>query len=251
MANYKSAITFGLVHIPVSLNPVITNNDTSFNMLHKKCEQRIKYQKYCPHCKKEVKQNEIIKGYEYMDKEFITLSDEEMKKLKSNNDKIIEIISFVNLKEIDPIYFEKSYYLMADIKNKAYSLFKEALKKENKVALAKTVLGNKFYYCLVRFGHNTLIMNTLYFNEEIKEIETRMTEEFTKKEMDLAVKLINEMTDSFKPDEYLDEYQNNIKKAIETKVQGKQIKPAKTKRPQSVNDLMAALQKSIKQRKTA
>ena len=251
MALFKSAISFGLVHIPVKMNPVITNNDTTFNMLHKKCESRIKYQKYCPHCKEEVKQHDIIKGYEYAVDEYITMSEEDFENIKTTNDKLIEIISFVDLDEIDPIYFERSYYLMTDAKNKAFGLFKNALKKQNKVAIAKTVLGSKSYYVILRFGNNNIIMSTLYYEEEIKEVEPLVSENYTKQEMDLAIKLIDSMTDKFKPDTYHDEYQNKLHEAIEQKIEGKEIKPVKQKKQRTINDLMTALEESIKSNRTA
>ena len=250
MAYYKSAISFGLVHIPVMMNPVISNNDTHFNMLHKKCEERIKYQKYCPHCKKEVNGSDIVKGYEFSTNEYIAMEDQDFEKIKSKNDKLIEIIAFANLDEIDPIYFEKSYYLMADTKNKAFGLFKEALRKQNKVAIAKTVLGSKSYYVILRFGNDNIIMSTLYYQEEIKEVEKVTNESYTKQELDLAIKLIDSMTDKFKPETYADEYQDKLKNAIEQKIDGKEIQPVKEKGQRTINDLMTALQESIKSRRT-
>ena len=146
----KTSISFGLVNIPVAINPIIKNNDISFNQLHKKCNSRIKYVKYCPHCKKEVKQADIIRGYEYQSDKYITLTDEEFDRLKSEDEKTIEVVGFINLNEVDPVYYEKSYVVTVNNKNKAYSLFKEALLKTKKVALAKTVIGTKFYYVILR-----------------------------------------------------------------------------------------------------
>ena len=146
----KTSISFGLVNIPVEINPVIKNNDISFNQLHKKCLSRIRYVKYCPHCKKEVKQSDIIRGYEYKNDEYLTLTNEEFNKLKSEDEKVIEIVGFLNFNEVDPIYFEKSYQIKTSNKSKSFSLFKEALNKTKKVALAKTVIGTKFYYVLIK-----------------------------------------------------------------------------------------------------
>ncbi len=246
MANIKTTISFGLVNIPVLLNPIIKNNDTAFNQLHKKCGHRIKYIKYCPVCKKEVKPNEIIKGYEYIDNEYVTLTEEELDKLKVENDKTIEIIAFVKLKEIDPIYFEKSYVLNIDKPEKAYTLFKNALKKTGKVALAKTVINSKFYYVILRFGENQIIMTTLYFQEEIKLEEPLKDVKTTTKEMDLAIKLIDQLSGKFEPDKYVDEYQTRIKEAIDKKVAGKEIKSVKTKKPKNIANLLEALEKSLK-----
>ena len=246
---YKSAISFGLVHIPVSLNPVISNNDTSFNMLHKDCLKRVKYKKYCYTCDEEVKNDDLVKGYRYAPDNYVTFDDEDFEKLKTENDRTIEIISFVDLKEIDPIYFEKSYYLVTDGKNRAFSLFKAALKSQNKVAIAKTVLGNKSYYVILRFGGNNIIMSTLFFEEEIRLFEDTDDETFTKKEMDLAAELINNMTGKFRPEEYSDEYQNKIKEAIEKKIEGKEIKKVKSKKTKNITDLMSALEESLKDTK--
>lgn len=247
MALFKTAITFGLVNIPVRLNPVIKNNDTSFNYLHKTCLNRVNYIKYCPHCKKDVKNKDLIKGYEYTDDEYVTFDDEDFEKLKSNEDKSIDIISFVNLSEIDPIYFEKSYSLKIEGKSpKAFTLFKSALKKSKKVAIAKTVLGSKSYYVVLRFGENNIIMTTLFYEEEINLDKQNLENNFTDKEMDLALKLIDSMSDKFEPSKYKDDYQDKIKDAINKKIEGKTIKKVKSKKKTTINNLMEALEKSLK-----
>lgn len=242
----KTSISFGLVNIPVQINPIIKNNDISFNQLHKKCGSRIKYIKYCPHCKKEVKQTDIIKGYEYEDNEYITLTNEEFDNLKSEDEKTIEVVGFIDLKEIDPVYFEKSYVVETSSKSKAYTLFKDALEKTKKVALAKTVIGTKFYYVILRLGENMILMNTLYFYEEVNIPEATIDTKYTKKELDLAVELINSLNTKFKPEELKDEYQNKIKDAIDLKIEGKQIKKPKKKREANIKDLMTALEMSLK-----
>lgn len=250
MALFKTAITFGLVNIPVRLNPVIKNNDTSFNYLHKTCLNRVNYIKYCPHCKKDVKNKDLIKGYEYSDDKYVTFDDEDFEKLKSNEDKSIDIISFVNFSEIDPIYFEKSYSLKIEGKSsKAFSLFKEALKKSKKVAIAKTVLGSKSYYVVLRFGEDNIIMTTLYYDEEINIDKEKVDNKFTDKEMDLALKLIDSMSDKFEASKYKDDYQDKIKEAIDKKIEGKTIKQAKSKKKTTINNLMEALEKSLKDQK--
>ena len=204
MAINKKAISFGLVYIPVDLNPVVYDNDTSFNQLHKKCGSRIKYEKICPYCNVEVKTEDIIKGYEYAQDKYITFNNNDFEKLKLSNDVPIEIISFIDLSEVDPIYFEKSYSLTTK-KNKAFDLLKMVLKKENKVALAKTVIGTKFYYVIIRFNSNNLILNTLYFDEEINiDEEEDVTAKFSKEEINMAIKLVEAMSGKFEPNKYKD-----------------------------------------------
>lgn len=242
----KTSISFGLVNIPVSMSPAIKNNDISFNQLHVKCLERIKYVKYCPHCKKDVSQSDIIRGYQYEDDRYVTLSQEEFDKLKSNDDKTIEIVGFVDLEEVDPVYFEKSYNLFTSSKSKAFSLFRDALLKTKKVALAKTVLGTKFYYVILRVSGDALIMNTLYFEEEVLLRETVEESSCEKKELDLAVQLISSLEMSFKPEELKDEYQDKIKKALELKISGKEIKKTRKRASNNIKDLMTALEMSLK-----
>ena len=249
MPNIHSNISFGLVNIPVIMNPIIKNNDTSFNQLHKTCLNRIKYVKYCEHCKKEVKEKDIIKGYQYEKNNYITFSNEEFNKLKPEALQEIEIISFIDIKEIDPIYFEKSYILKTEKTSKAYCLFCEALKKCKKVALAKTVLSSKFYYCILRFSASGIIMTTLFFKEEVNLPDNLTLKEVSEKELNLAIRLIEEQTSKFTPDKYQDELQNNIKDAIDDKLNGKEIKGTRKKKKKQVNDLLEALEKSLKKKK--
>ena len=242
----KTSISFGLVNIPVEINPVIKNNDISFNQLHKKCLSRIRYVKYCPHCKKEVKQSDIIRGYEYKNDEYLTLTNEEFNKLKSEDEKVIEIVGFLNFNEVDPIYFEKSYQIKTSNKSKSFSLFKEALNKTKKVALAKTVIGTKFYYVLIRLMNDELIMNTLYFDEEVILADEIADAKFTKKELDLAVELINSLKIKFKPEDYRDEYQEKVKDALKQKEKGKAVKKPKARNTRNIKDLMTALEMSLR-----
>ncbi len=248
MANLHSNISFGLVNIPVLLNPIIKNNDTSFNQLHLKCGHRISYIKYCSYCKKDVKEADIIKGYQYEKNKYVTFLKSELDKLKPENDKEIEIISFVPIKEVDPSFFEKSYVLEVDGKGKAYHLFCEALKKSKLVAVAKTVIGSKFYYCILRFYNSNIIMTTLYFDEEIDIPNKEMHSKIDDKELDLAMKLISSLKGKFTPQKYKDEYQDNIKEAIQDKIDGKQIKNNKRKTKKQITDLMEALEKSLKEK---
>jgi len=248
MPNIHSTISFALVNIPVVMNPIIRNNDTSFNQLHDKCMNRIKYIKYCPHCKVDVKEKDIVKGFEYEKDNYLVFEKEELNKLKVDNDKEIEVVAFININEIDPFYFEKSYFLETENKSKSYNLFCEALKKTKKVALAKTIIGSKFYYCILRFSNNGIIMTTLYFDEEVNVPDNDLTLKASEKELNLAIKLIDSLTDKFEPKKYKDEYQENIKKAIDDKLEGKEIKIKKKKTKVQVENLLDALEKSLKKK---
>ncbi|MCI8394343.1 MAG: Ku protein [Bacilli bacterium] len=249
MPNIHSNISFALVNIPVVMNPIIKNNDTAFNQLHKKCLHRVSYVKYCSHCKEPLKEPEIIKGYEYEKDSFLTFDKQELNNLRPENEKEIEIVSFIPLKEIDPSYFEKSYFLQTETKSKAYLLFCEALKKTKQVALAKTVIGSKFYYCILRFSETGIIMTTLFFEEEVNIPNQELNGKLNEKELNLAIQLIDSLKGTFEPEKYKDEYQDNIRKAIDDKLNGKKVKAQKKKPHRQINDLMEALEKSLKKKK--
>lgn len=245
MANMKSEISFGLVNIPVVYNPIIKNNDTSFNQLHKKCLTRVHYQKYCDHCKKILKEPDIIKGYEYEKDKYVTFTKEELGSFQVDAKGTIEIVSFVPENEIDPVFYEKSYVLSTPKKSKSYSLFLEVLKKSKKVAVAKTSLSSKFYYVLLRYMEGNILMSTIYFDEEVNIPEANVEAKFTKAELDMAMKLVEHLSGHFTPEKYEDDYQNRIKIAIENKVEGKPVPKTRAKKRESVKDLMASLQKSL------
>lgn len=242
----KSSISFGLVNIPITINPILQDNDVSFNQLHKKCLTRIKYVKYCPHCKKEVKQEDIIKGYKINEDKYITLTSEELKNLRVETEGNIEIVGFVGASEINPVFYEKSYVVSVPSKSKAFSLFRDALEKSKRIAIAKTILSTKFYYVAIRMMGDNMIMSTLYFNEEIIIPDAVSSAKYTKKELDLAMKLIDSLKMQFKPEEYVDEYQENIKEAIKEKQKGMKPKTVKAKRKNNIKDLMQALELSLK-----
>ena len=242
----KSSISFGLVNIPITINPILQDNDVSFNQLHKKCLTRIKYVKYCPHCKREVKQEDIIKGYKINEDKYITLTSEELKNLRVETEGNIEIVGFVGASEINPVFYEKSYVVSVPSKSKAFSLFRDALEKSKRIAIAKTILSTKFYYVAIRMMGDNMIMSTLYFNEEIIIPDAVSSAKYTKKELDLAMKLIDSLKMKFKPEEYVDEYQENIKEAIKEKQKGMKPKTVKAKQKNNIKDLMQALELSLK-----
>ncbi len=246
MPNIKSSVSFGLVNIPVLLNPVIHNNDVSFNQLHKKCSSRISYVKYCPHCKVDVKNTDIIKGYQFEKGEYIEFTAQELDNLKPENEGEIEIVSFIPLKEIDPSYFEKTYKLGTDKKSRAYQILVKALNKTNMAGLCKTVLHNKFYYGVLRTRDNTLLLSTLYFDEEMNLDVNITSVKVDTKELDLAVKLIESLKGHFEPQKYKDEYQIKIREAIDKKLSGQKVKKTRKSPKKEVKDLMKALEMSLK-----
>ncbi len=247
--NYQTNISFGLVNIPVILNSAIKDNNVTFNLLHKKCATRLEFIRYCPHCKKAVKATEIVKGYEYKPEQYVTFTTDEFNKLKSANEKTMEIIAFVDINEIDPVYYDKSYILTAHKSTKAFELLKEALRQSHKVAIAKTYLHNRLYYVVIRFGYQNILLNTLYYEEEIKLKRDQAKKDYSAAELKMALQLVDSLSTKFKPETFKDEYQNRIKKAIKQKIKGEKIKPVKTKKTKTIDDLYKALAASLKEAK--
>src|SRR2546427_4654961 len=165
----SGAISFGLVSIPVKLYVATSSESPSFNLLHATCGNRIRQQRFCPACNKVVEREDLIKGYEFVKDQYVTVTDEELKALEGEASKAIEISEFVPLSKVDPIYFEKSYYLGPDKGGeKAYRLLSDAMNQADKVALAKFVLRGKENLVLVRAAQKGLMLHTMYFGDEVR-----------------------------------------------------------------------------------
>lgn len=243
----KTSISFGLVHIPVSLEVSVRTNDIGFNMIDKKTKSRVQYQKTCVDCDgRTVKNEDIIKGYAYEKDKYVFFDESDFEKLKSKKDKTVAIEKFVSLAEIDPIYYEKAYYVSPQKgAEKAFALLFHAMQKEKKVGIAKTVFGTKEnLVALQTFGDN-LILNTLFFDDEIKQSPAAPKEKPSDKEIELAKSIIANMTETFDPKDYRDEYRERIGEAIQQKIKGVKISPVKEGKPNKVSDLMDALRQTL------
>ncbi|PYF04316.1 non-homologous end joining protein Ku [Ureibacillus chungkukjangi] len=251
---WKGSISFGLVNIPVKLHTATENKDIKLRQLHKECNSPINYQKVCPICEQEVKSEDIVKAYEYSKNKFVVLDDEELENLrKENEDKAVEIIEFVKLEEIDPIYFERSYFLAPDTGGgKAYALLREALSSSGKIGVAKITIRSKEQLAIVRVYDGTLIMETIHFPDEVrssKEVPNIPSDEkITEKELDTALMLIDQLTAKFEPDKYRDDYRTALLELIEQKKNGELTVTVSEKEsviPSDMTDLMSALQASL------
>jgi DNA end-binding protein Ku len=247
----SGTISFGLVSIPVRLYPAASSQGVSFNLLHAKCGSRIKQQRFCPACNEVVEREGLIRGYEFSKDQYVQLTDDELKALEGEASKAIEIAEFVPLAKVDPIYFEKSYYLGADKGGeKAYRLLTEAMNKAGKVALAKFVLRGKENLVLVRPAEKGLMLHTMYFADEVRnfdEIEKGESAKITDAETELAIRLIKELSnEEFNPAQYEDEYRQRVLELVNRKVEGEEI-TVSAPQPQraQVIDLMAALKESL------
>lgn len=245
--SHKGAISLGLLYIPVGLYTTTRDNDIKFNQLCKDTKERVKYKKYCPSCNKEVKPDEIIKGYEYENEKYVVMSEDEMEKIKTKKDKTIHIIQFVNLVEIDQIYYERNYYAIPETgAEKAFELLRNAMLSEQKVALAKTVIGTKENLIVLYPTENGIIAKTLFYQDEIVTVPKQVTHtELNEAEVTMAKTLVNSMTKPFDASQYKDEYQERLRDAIMQKIHGEDIVAVDTSAPSNVIDLMEALQRTL------
>lgn len=246
---HKSAISVGLIYVPVSLYKTTRNTAISFNQLCKDENgkyQRIKYQKLCPSCNSEVKSSDIIKGYEYEKGKYVTISNDELERIKSKTDKTIHVLHFAKMTDIDQLYYDKNYYIVPEPGGeKAFELLRQALLSQKKVAIAKTVMGTKEELIVLYPTKTDIIAKILFFQEEIQPAPTINKVSVDKNELEMAKTLINSMTNKFAPEVYHDEYQAKLHDAIQTKINGQEVVVADDSQPNSVIDLMSALQQSI------
>lgn len=252
-AIWTGAISFGLVNIPVKLYSATGGVGLDLDMLHQDDNSKIRYARICEHEGKEVPYNQIVKGYEYEKGQYVVLTPEDFKKADARRTSTIDILEFSNANEIDPIFYEKPYFLGPQEKaEKPYHLLRESLEKTKKVAIAKFVLRNKEHLAAVEALDGVLALYQLRFAEEIrsaKEInvpETKTTEE----EINMAVTLINQLTATFEPEKYKDTYLNQLKEIIAQKAKGETPKPfGEVPKPTGANELLMALKESLAREK--
>jgi len=247
----SGAISFGLVSIPVKLYVATSSQAPSFHLLHAKCGNRIRQQRVCPVDNEVVERDQLVKGYEFAKDQYIRINDDELKALEGEASEAIEISEFVPLSKVDPIYFERSYYLGPDKGGeKAYRLLTDTMTQVGKVALAKFVMRGKENLVIVRAAQKGLMMHTMYFANEVRsfdEIPKGESAKITGAETSLAIRLIEELSnDEFEPEKYHDEYSERVMSLVNSKAEGKEITLAQpvAQRGQVI-DLMAALKESL------
>jgi len=246
--SHRGAISFGMVHIPVGLYTATQDNDIHFNQLCKEDGSRVKYKKVCASCGKEVSAGDIVKGFEYEPGKFVTMTDDDFEKAKSEKDKTIHILHFTDLPNIRPIYFDKTYHAIPEQGgDKAFELLRRAMKDENKIAVAKTVMGTKEKLLALIPTDNGILIETLLFADEVKDAPKEVSHpEISEAELQMAKTLIGAMVKNFEPEQYKDEYREKLWEIINGKIQGKEV-VAPQETVVSVIDLMEALKQSLSQ----
>ncbi len=258
-ALWKGAITFGLISIPVRLYSAVSEKGLKFHLLHEEDGGRIKYQRVCAKCGKEISWDDIVKGYEYSKDHYVHFTDEELEAVELDTVRAIDVVSFVPLEDIDPIYFNKTYYVAPEPSGlKAYRLLQEALEAEGQVGIAKVALREKEHLATIRItnlnGTPVFALETMHWPDEIRDPEF---EELDKKvdvrdaEVKMARQLVQQLADEFRPDEFQDDYRQALEELVEKKIDGQEITVAAApeEEPTKVVDLMEALKASVEQAK--
>jgi DNA end-binding protein Ku len=253
---WNGSITFGLVSIPIGLAVAQQRKDVSFRTLHRECGTPIKQKRWCPVHERDVEADELVKGWEFAKGQFVIVEDEDLEKISLQRSQSVDIVTFVPVAEVDPIYFDRTYYLApasAEAQRRPYVLLLEAMKESGLGAIGKFVLWNKENLCLIRPLGESLALETLYFAEDIRpraEIEEAVGEsEVSKPELDMAVQLVQSMKGDFDPEEYRNDYRDTLRAMLEARLAGEEISVPEAPEPAPVIDLMEALKASVEQAK--
>ena len=251
---WKGSISFGLVTIPVALHAATKHEELKFRMLRKGDLSPINYKRVAEVDGKEVPWAEIVKGYEYEKGKFVIITDEDFKRVDIEATETIDIVDFVKVDEIDPMFFHKPYYLEPQKGgNGAYALLRDVLAKTGKTGIAKVVIKTRQHLAAVKAAEKMLILELMHFADEIVSADGLKIPEakLGKREEEMAMTLVNQMTEEWDPDRYTDDYRSNLMKVIDAKVEagGKELPTEKPKHRAATNviDLVAVLQKSLKE----
>jgi DNA end-binding protein Ku len=247
-AIWSGAISFGLVSIPVRLYTATESHDVHFHLLHKKDGVRLQNVRWCPKDDKAVPWDEVVRGFEYAKGNYVPISEEDLDHLPVKTVHTVDISDFVKLEEVDPIYYDKAYYLAPEETGaKAFALLRQALAQTGRAAVAKVAIRDKESLCLVRPYQDVLSMDTLFYANEIRSTKDIAVDGagVSPKEIEMAVSLIENLSDSFDPQRYHDEYQAALKKLIDAKVAGAPLPAPPSERGQKIVDLMEALRASV------
>jgi DNA end-binding protein Ku len=252
---WKGHLSFGLVSIPISLTPAARTERVSFNQLHSVCHTRIKQPLFCPHCNRNVERSEVEKGYEYEKDQYVLFTPEELKAIEPESARAMDILEFVKDDEVDPLYFDASYYVAPEEGGAhAYHLLLDAMRKSSYAGIAKVTMHNREYIVVLRARENGLVIHTMYYANEVRSAASSGNTDKTEvkeAEEKLAMQLIKNLAAPFKPEKYHDTYQTALQELVDAKVHGRTVKAAPRVAMAPVIDLMTALKKSLGDRGVA
>jgi DNA end-binding protein Ku len=252
---WNGAITFGLITIPVGLYTATEDKDVSFHLLSGKDESRIQYKRVSAKTGREVDWDDIVKGYEYEKGKYVVFTPEELEEIAPESARSIDVVQFVDAAEVDPIYFEKSYFVVpTDVAVKAYGLFARALEESGRVAVAKVAIREKERLCILRVRDGSVVLETMKWPDEIRQAEFDQLDKkprLSAQELKMAQQLIDQLTGEFDPEVFEDSYRRRVEEAIEAKIEGNEITVTPAEAPtEKVVDLLEALKSSVEQTKT-
>ena len=246
---WKGHLTFGLVSLPVKLYSAARAETVGFNQLHKSDHSRIRQVIYCQAEDKPIPRNEIVKGFEYEKDKYVVVDDEDIKKVTPHTAKTMEVLEFVKSAAVDAIYFESSYYLAPDeAGEKPYALLFEALRRTGFSAVAKIAMHNREHIVVLRPGTVGIVMHTMYYRDEIRQVDEFRTDTHLVKdaELKLATTLIESLAAEFEPEKYRDEFRANVMALVQAKVEGRQtVEPPAPQHLAPVVDILEALKMSL------
>jgi DNA end-binding protein Ku len=249
---WKGHLIFGMVSFPIRLFSAARSETISFNMLHKDDHSRIKQMTYCQLEDKPIPRSETVKGYEYEKDHYVVIDDEDIKKVAPRTAKVMEILEFVKADQVDPIYLESSYYVAPDEGGeKAYALLFTALRESGYYGVAKVAMHNREHIIVLRPGAKGILSHTMYYQDEIRQVEEFRTDTSVVKEKELAMAkmLISSLEENFEPQKYHDSYRDNLKKMIEDKIEGRKVVETPSEHIAPVIDIMEALKKSLAEKR--
>ncbi|MGH2425930.1 MAG: Ku protein [bacterium] len=246
---WRGHLTFGLVTIPVKLYTATDPKDIRFRLLHKSCLTPIQNKRFCPHHDQIVEWNDVVRGYEYEKGKFVSLTEEDLESVPLETAGTVSVTSFVTLDEINPLFYEKSYYLAPDEGGqKAFRLLHDTMTEATRVAVGKVVIKEKEHLVSVRPHDGALVLSTLYYADEVRAVddipELPVQTKIHPNEKKMAMQLIEGLAAEFSPAEYTDDYRQALEKVINAKVQGEPLE-APARKPEKVVDLMDALRRSL------
>lgn len=246
---WKGSISFGLVNIPVKMFTATEDKDIRFKYIHRECHTPVKYKKTCPACNKDVQPEDIVRGYEYEPGKFVILTEEDFDSIEVKSEKAVEILDFVKLEEVDPIYFDKTYFLgPQETGGKAYTLLREALLGKQRIAVAKITIRDRESLAVIRVYNNVLVLETIFYPDEVRDSKqvpgVPENLQTTKAELDMATQLIDNLTTEFEPS-YSDTYRERLLEKINAKIAGKDYVVKKETDKENIVSLMEALKQSI------
>jgi DNA end-binding protein Ku len=252
-ALWTGSISFGLVNVPVRMYSAIAETDLRFHLIHEPDGGRIGYQKICKKDGEPIPDDEIVKGFEFKKDEFVVLTDDELDAAKTEGVKTIEISDFVPYEEIDPIYFEKTYFLGPQAEGeKPYALLRSAMEQTGLAAIAKFVMRDRQHLGCLRVREGALTLEQLFFHDEVRPVDEIVPRKVKvpKAELELATSLIEQFSGSFEPERYEDTYREALCAVIRAKRKGKTVTAPEPEAEDEPADLMAALRASVEAAKT-